>query len=142
MDIKRAATVREKNIHKVLTAKGQDFVGMQPTLWVRNKKHKMYPAISNHDIHTLLNQKESVQLAIDNAVISLVIQGWSSDTPDPEKPGIASRMTIVGSPDGWYTIMRMSDNPKKQIHESNSTNSPIHELLMELISTAQTNRRV
>ena len=142
MDIKKAATSREKNIHKVLALTGQDFVGMPPTLWVKNKKQKMYPAISNPDIHKLLNLEESVKLAKENNIIALVIQGWASESPDINTPGVASRMTIVGSPDGWYTIVRISDNPTKQIHETMSINSSIHELLMELISTAQTTRRV
>jgi hypothetical protein len=142
MDIKKAATSREKNIHKFLALTGQEFVPAHPSLWVREKNYKMRKALSNSDIHTLLNQKESIELASKYNVIALVIHGWTSSTPDPSMNGMNSRMTIVGSPDGWYTIMRNSDEPLLQQHDARTTTSAIHELLMELISTAQTTRRI
>ena len=142
MDIKKAATSREKNIHKFLALTGQEFVQDYPSLWIRTKNYKMRKALSNPDIHTLLNQKESIELASNNNIIALVIHGWTSNTPDPSVGGISSRMTIVGSPDGWYTIIRNSDEPLLQQHDTRTTTSTIHELLMELISTAQTTRRL
>ena len=102
----------------------------------------MRKALSNPDIHTLLNQQESIKLASEHNVIALVIHGWTSSTPDPSINGVSSRMTIVGSPDGWYTIMRNSNEPLLQQHDARTTTSSIHELLMELISTAQATRRL
>jgi hypothetical protein len=142
MDIKKAATSREKNIHKFLALTGQEFVQAYPSLWVRTKNYKMRKALSNPDIHALLNQQESIKLASENNVIALVVHGWTSSSPDPSIDGVSSRMTIVGSPDGWYTIMRNSDEPLLQQHDARTTTSSIHELLMELISTAQTTRRL
>ncbi len=142
MDIKKSATSKENQIHKLLTKTGQEFTENQPSIWIKNKSRKMQMVLSNNDIYKLLNNDTATNIAKENNTICLVINGWVTAKIDPTENKTMSRMTIVASPDGWYTIIRTAQNPSLQIHDTYSLNSPIHELLMEVIANAQNQRRI